>query len=123
MCQRVGDKPLGIPKPLVGDLRSVTQQLISQQVAHVGKAMELIFELFDRDAIINRRQFALNPTILAGGTPAVNAVANKAKDLLLQYYVNCETTYRSGLALIVNTDRRTPLQAYGQGQSPAPTTR
>jgi hypothetical protein len=121
VCQRVGDKPLGIPKPLAGDLRGVTQQLISQQVAHVGKAMELIFELFDRDAIINRRQFALNPTILAGGTPAVNAVANKAKDLLLQYYVNCETTYRSGLALIVNTDRRTPLQAYGQ--LPAPTTR
>lgn len=113
VCQRDPDKPLLVPAGLAGNLQGVTRQLLSQQVQHVGQAMNLIFELFDRDAVINKRQFALNPNILKGGTPAVNTVAEKARQLLLKYYTECETTYRRGLAYIVEADRVKPLVPVG----------
>lgn len=104
------DKRLLVPSAVASGLQSVTRQLMSQQVSHVGKAMDLIFELFDKDAVLGRRQFALHPNILKGGTPAVNTVAAKARDLLLKYYTDCELTYRKGLGLIVNADRAQALK-------------
>ncbi len=110
VCERAPDSRMLLPRDLASSLQGVTKQLWSQQVAHVGKAMDLIFELFDRDSVINKRQFALNQRILAGGTPAVNTVAAKALDLLLKYYTDCEMTYRQGLSMIVAADAKKPLQ-------------
>lgn len=107
------DKPLLVPQGLASNLQGVTRQLMKQQVEHVGQALNLMFELFDKDAITRKRQFALNPKILAGGTPAVNAVAAKARELLLKYYTDCEMTYRRGLAMIINEDQKRPLQPVG----------
>jgi hypothetical protein len=113
VCERDPDKRLLVPAGLAGNLQGVTRELMSRQVQHVGQAMNLIFELFDRDAVLNKRTFALNANILKGGTPAVNTVAAKARELLLKYYVDCETTYRRGLTFIVDADRRTPLVPVG----------
>lgn len=112
-CRSVSDQQFVVSRGLGNDLKSVAQRLMSQQQAHIGAAMRLIFKLFDQDAITRRRVFALNPAVLAGGTPAVNAVAAEARDLLLRYYTDCETTYREGLVKIYQSSLSSPLQAVG----------
>lgn len=119
-CQSVGDFGIKVGPALGRDLKSVAQRLMSQQQAHIGAAMGLIFKLFDRDAITRRRVFALNPAILAGGTPAVNAVAAEARDLLLRYYTDCETTYREGLVKIYQSSLSAPIQKLGDAATAAP---
>ena len=81
--------------------------------------MNLIFKLFDRDAVTNKRILALNPAILRGGTPAVNAVAAEARDLLLKYYSGCEMKYREGLTQIYQADQAAPLKPVGGLVAPA----
>lgn len=121
MCKSIGDAPLPVKAPLGKELKAIAGRLLSQQQAHIGSAMALIFKLFDRDAITRRRVFALSPAILAGGTPAVNAVAAEARDLLLRYYTSCETTYREGLVKIYQSNLSAPepkINAAPPGRNP-----
>ena len=110
-CEKVGDNRITIPKrSAIGqDLRRIANTLLAKQAAHVAAAMTLIFKLFDRNSVVNKKSFALNPTILTGGTPAVNAVAAEARDLLLNYYKGCELTYREGLMKIYDYDKTNPF--------------
>lgn len=119
VCKAVGDSPIRVSQGLGRDLKVVAQRLMSQQQAHIGAAMNLVFKLFDRDSITRRRVFALNQAILVGGTPAVNAVAAEARDLLLRYYTDCETTYREGLVKIYQSSLTAPLQAVGSASGTA----
>jgi hypothetical protein len=41
-------------------------------------------------------KIALNPLILQTGVPGVNIIAKEARELLVQYYKNCETAFRIG---------------------------
>jgi hypothetical protein len=77
----------------------------------MGAAMNIIFKLFDRNSIEKQRSFALNPTMLKGGTEAVNVIAREARELLLKYYQGCELTYREGLMQIYNYNETNKLQA------------
>ena len=109
LCGERGDTRLEIPRPLAQELRSVANQLLAQQVAHVNAGMEIIGQLFDMDAVINKKEFGLNPAIIRGGMPEVERVAGLARGLLMEYYKGCESTYRDGIQLIYNADKSTPL--------------
>jgi len=105
MCKDKDDARLIIDKKandagLTSSLRNSVNKLVEIQRNHMGAAMKIIFKLFDGNSIQNKRVFALNPTILRGGTNAVNLVAKEARELLLNYYKGCELTYRDGVIKI-----------------------
>jgi hypothetical protein len=113
VCDGRPDSRLEVQKGLASKLRSVANNLLNQQRHHVSEGMRILGYLFDMDSIVSRKQFGLNPAILSGGMPEVNRVAGLARDLLMNYYKGCETTYREGVGLIYAADQSAPLGARG----------
>ena len=106
------DTRLKLPNNLARTLKGVTNDLINQQDAHINEAMNIIYMLFDMDSITNLKTFAFNPNIMAGGgMPEIERIAGLARKLLMNYYQGCEITYQSGLRIISDYNKATPLVA------------
>jgi len=91
-------------------LRGKANELVQQQMTHVASAMRLIFKLFDEESL-RKREMKINANILSQGMPAINALAEEARNLLIAYYTNCEKTYTEGLyriqsSAVADTDFR-----------------
>jgi hypothetical protein len=92
-------------------LRDVVKALQQKQASHISAGMRIIEMLFDMQSITQRKVFAFNPTVMAGGMPEVNQIAREARNVLMKYYSGCETTYRDGLKMIYESDVQRPLVA------------
>lgn len=77
-------------------LRAKVNELVQQQMNHVARVMQVIFKLFDETAL-RAREMKINPNILNQGMPAINSLAEEARNLLIAYYSGCEKTYTEGL--------------------------
>jgi hypothetical protein len=103
------DIRLQLPQDLAGNLRSVANDLLAQQRDHVNAAMNVMFMLFNKDSITQKRTFAFSKAILSGGMPEVERISSMAKELLTKNYANCEIKYQSGLDMIYRYDKERPL--------------
>jgi hypothetical protein len=77
-------------------LREKANELVRQQMTHVSNAMRLIFKLFDEQDL-RKGKMQINANILTRGMPAINELAEEARNVLITYYSNCEKTYTEGL--------------------------
>jgi hypothetical protein len=80
-------------------LRSIAMQLINRQKKHYTAVMSLIYRIFDGNKV-KAGAFEINPAIMSGGIEAVNRVAVDARELLINYYSDCEETYKQGVILV-----------------------
>jgi len=81
----------------IGRAQQAVQTLWKLQIEHDTKAIAILSKL----VIVSKLgdgsiKIALNPLILQTGVPGVNIVAKEARELLVQYYKNCETAFRFG---------------------------
>jgi hypothetical protein len=81
----------------IGVAQQAIQTLWKLQIQHDKKAIDILAKL----VVVNKLgdgsvKISLNPLILQTGVPGVNIVAKEARDLLVQYYKNCETAFRIG---------------------------
>ena len=107
LCKDAGGARLSLPRDLAGELRSVTQALFSQQRAHFQKAIGLVFSIFDQNSVEIEKKLKFNRRIITGGMNEINRIAAGTRDLLREYYKGCELTYRDGLLMIYNYEKRT----------------
>jgi hypothetical protein len=78
----------------VNNLRAAAKTLLSKQVQHTAKVMNILKKLF---VITPSRPILLQPAIETGGMDAVERVAAEARELLIDYYSSCEVTYRDAV--------------------------
>ena len=76
------------------NLRAAATTLLSKQVQHTAKVMNILKKLF---VITPSRPILLQPAIETGGMDAVEKVAAEARELLIDYYSSCEVTYRDAV--------------------------
>jgi len=84
-------------KPLIVDLRNQARDMLLLQISHTAQVVNLLKELF---ILEKGKPVTLNPKLVEGGLPAVNAVADKARVLLVNYYGTCESKYQAGVQMI-----------------------
>jgi hypothetical protein len=113
VCSTSEGAKLLLPANITGRLQSVVQALLQQQRNHINAGMQVIQLLFDMNSIVNKKQFAINPEVLRGGMPEVNRISGIARNLLMNYYSGCESTYRDGLKILYQADQQRPLVAIG----------
>lgn len=121
VCNRILPKGVkdarGTTIPLEGKsldvAKSRVQQLWGIHMAHVKEVDKLFAAMF---SISGGNQIGVNPKIVAAGLPGLDALAAKAREILTNYYVGCEKTYREGVDEIVGNFPR-PIVA----PPPAPT--
>jgi hypothetical protein len=90
-----------VKNALLRDLRAKANQLMQRQGQHISQVMTLIFKLFD-ERQVRAGALAINPNIMAGGMEAVNKLGEEARGLLINYYGDCEKTYKEGLYAVHN---------------------
>jgi hypothetical protein len=99
-CKGIDDKTATlVPNNLTGALRQRALEMLDRQKAHIPKVMDILYKMFDARNLQTGKGLSFNPKFAAGGMPAVNAIAEEARDLLMQYYSDCEGLYKGGLAL------------------------
>ena len=94
----IKDAPLVTRDPdVISGLRGKAQALMNIQNTHYEKAMNILRKLF---VISDTKPILLQPAIEAGGLDAVEQVAKEARELLIEYYTDCELEYRRGVDYI-----------------------
>jgi len=86
---------------MVNELRAKAQALINRQSIHIQNCMAVLFKLFDERAVRSGR-FEISEYVGMGGMEAVNVIAEEARNMLAQYYGDCEETYKEGVYLLYN---------------------
>lgn len=84
-------------KALIIDLRNQARDMLLLQISHTAQVVNLLKELF---ILEKGKPVTLNPKLVEGGLLAVNAVADKARVLLVNYYGTCESKYQAGVQMI-----------------------
>jgi hypothetical protein len=115
------DATAGIPVPrnLVGALRQRALEMLDRQTAHIPKVMDILYKMFDASQLQAGKGLYFNPRFAAGGMPAVNALAEEARNLLMEYYSDCEGLYKGGLALFAAAAPKASGPAAAGAQQPA----
>ena len=94
----------GTTIPLAGKALEVAQKRVKEMwgihMAHVKEVDKLFAAMF---SISGGNQIGVNPKIVAAGLPGLDALAAKAREILTNYYVGCEKSYRTGVDEIVGT--------------------
>jgi len=78
----------------ISSLRSSAAALLSKQLKHTEKVMNILKKLF---VITPTKPILLHPAVETGGMAAIEAIAAEARDLLVDYYSSCEITYRDAV--------------------------
>jgi hypothetical protein len=78
-------------------IRKVRQSiaaLLSYQINHTATVMQFLPKLFVLDKAGQIK--GIQPSVMKGGIPRVNQLADEARNMLSEYYKFCEGTYRLG---------------------------
>ena len=78
----------------ISSLRSSAATLLSKQLKHTEKVMNILKKLF---VITPTKPILLHPAVETGGMAAIEVIAAEARDLLVDYYSSCEITYRDAV--------------------------
>ena len=97
--ERKGRLVLVQDKGTIGKLREQVREMLLLQISHTAEVVKLLKELF---VLEKGMPVTLNPKIITGGLPTVNVIADKARDLLFNYYKTCEARYQVGVRAIAS---------------------
>jgi hypothetical protein len=97
--ERKGRLVLVQDKGAIGKLREQVREMLLLQISHTAEVVKLLKQLF---VLEKGAPVTLNPNIVKGGLPTVNAIADTARDLLFNYYKTCEARYQVGVRVIAS---------------------
>ena len=86
---------------LIRQLRNTVRQMVNYQIGHTANAVKILKKLFLLP-IESGKALQIHPRILKGGMEEVNKIAEEAREVLVDYYSQCEIMYRSGAEIIAS---------------------
>lgn len=129
MCAGIpGDKAIPVPPQDIGNIHSIIKQLFQTQFAHAtecGKIFQTLFHI-QREPTTGQFRISLSDYIIKNGFPAIDQINYKARELLINYYESCETSYQVGMKLVLESKKRVnalmpkPVAPVAPAQMPAP---
>ena len=90
-------------KKKVNELRIQASKLFQTHFNHVNKVNTLLKKMF----ILEKGPITLNPDILNKGVLGIEQIAHEARDLLTDYYSNCQTEFSKGVKIMTSPEEPT----------------
>jgi hypothetical protein len=117
----IGD--ITVPPGVVGSVYSIVNQMFKDQLAHSSRCGAIFKELFNlvRDKASGRFLISLNDNIIKNGLPEIERINFKARELLVNYYTNCETKYLTGMKIVLDAKKRVEAESTIIPLRPRPT--
>jgi hypothetical protein len=96
---------INIPRAAATSVYAVINQLYQTQVEHAGKCGQIFKMLFniEQDKSSGRYRISLSENIIKKGFPEIERVNYEARQLLVKYYTNCESTYLQGIKIVYDS--------------------
>ena len=89
------DKILTVRDPnAISMAQKAVQFLWKTQIEHDKKVIEILSKLIVITKVPGGKKINLHPLILKTGNPGLAIIAKEARELLIQYYSNCERAFR-----------------------------
>jgi len=82
-------------------LRDNVRKMISYQINHTANVVTLLRKLFLLP-VESGKALQIHPRVLKNGMEEVNNIAEEARNLLIEYYSQCEILYRYGAEIIAD---------------------
>ena len=83
------------------EVQDIVIQMFERQYRHAEKCGEIFKKLFNIDTSTGKYNIALHPNIIKNGIEEVNRINVEARNVLVEYYENCETHYINGMSKIL----------------------
>jgi len=114
LCRGSNNQEIFIPHNTGIRVKTIVDQLIDIQLEHAKKCGNIIRRLFKfaRNAQ-GEIKIYLSDAIRDNGFVALEAISHDTRELLINYYSNCESKYLEGVQ-IVNTDKKNPSLDIGR---------
>jgi hypothetical protein len=96
---------INIPRTTATSVYGVVNQLYRTQVEHAGKCGQIFKMLFniEQDKSSGRYRISLSENIIKKGFPEIERINYLARDVLVNYYSNCESTYLKGVKIVLDS--------------------
>lgn len=86
-------------RELIRLLRDNVRKMVNYQIGHTANAVKILKKLFLLP-VESGKSLQIHPRVLKYGMDEVNNLAKEARELLVDYYSQCEILYRSGAEII-----------------------
>ena len=103
VCQgNILDKTLKTSnRETIRQLRDTVRRMVFYQINHTANVVKILRKLFLLP-IESGKSLQIHPRVLKFGMEEVNNIAEEARNLLIEYYSQCEILYRSGAEIIAS---------------------
>jgi hypothetical protein len=101
ICEKdLVDKTLKITnRDMIRNLRDNVRKMIAYQINHTANVVKILGKLFLLP-VESGKSLQIHPRVLKYGMDEVNNLAEEARELLIEYYSQCEILYRSGAEIM-----------------------
>ena len=111
------DKTISLDNDTKQNVHGVVRQLFKRQLNHAVKCEKILRQLFTIEHQENMPvRIKINDDILKGGLGALNRINAEVRQILIQYYSDCESMYLVGVRHIEHQGHR---QAHAKAQAAA----
>ena len=102
-ASKINDNDILVSDAIQSTVEKTVKQLLTQQTEHAAKCMVILDKLFQitKDAAGNVQHISLSLALINGGFTFLNQINYQTRQLLIEYYSNCEKTYINGMETIV----------------------
>ena len=86
-------------RELIRQLRDTVRRMVFYQINHTSNAVKILKKLFLLP-VESGKPLQIHPRVLKNGMDEINAIAEETRELLVEYYSQCEILYRSGAEIL-----------------------
>jgi hypothetical protein len=101
LCEGHTKDRILVDNSTVYELQRKAKILLDRQATHIRSCMTILFKLFNEQAVRSGR-FEVSTYVQENGMEAVNQLAEETRNMLIQYYGDCEQTYKEGVFILYN---------------------
>lgn len=87
-------------REVIRQVRSVAGKMLHYQINHTANVVKVLRTLFLLP-IESGKPLQIHPNVRKGGMEEINRIAKNARELLIDYYSQCEIMYRQGAEVLV----------------------
>ena len=94
------NKPIRIEnRELIRQMRSYARKMIDTQIQHTANVVRILKKLFSIPVKAGM-SLQIHPNVAKNGIEEINKIGEEARNLLIQYYSQCEGTYRQAIEVV-----------------------
>ena len=94
------NKPILIKnRELIRQMRTYARKMIDTQIAHTANVVKILKKLF-LIPVKPGMSLQIHPNVAKNGIDEINKIGEEARNLLIQYYSQCEGTYRQAIEVV-----------------------